>query len=102
MLQQLRLHAPNARVPGSIPGQGTRYHMQLRPDTAKLINKIFFKDILLKKGYSYINLYSFSSTFPVQATTDGFLSLQYDLVFLEFSIIGIIQYSFVSGFFHAT
>ena len=29
--QRLRLHAPNARGPGSIPGQGTRSHMlQLR------------------------------------------------------------------------
>ena len=28
--------APNARVPGSIPGQGIRSHMlQLRPETAK-------------------------------------------------------------------
>ena len=30
-VQWLRLHSPNARVPGSIPGQGTRPHMpQLR------------------------------------------------------------------------
>ena len=38
----LRLHAPNARGPGSIPGQGTRSHMlQLRPSTANkyIINK---------------------------------------------------------------
>ena len=25
--QRLRLHAPNAGGPGSIPGRGTRYHM---------------------------------------------------------------------------
>ena len=31
VIQWLRLHAPNAGGPGSIPGQGTRYHMpQLR------------------------------------------------------------------------
>ena len=34
MVQWLRLHAPNARDPGSFPGQGTRSHMlQLRPST---------------------------------------------------------------------
>ena len=27
MVQWLRLHAPSARGPGSIPGQGTRPHM---------------------------------------------------------------------------
>ena len=27
MVQWLRLHAPNARGPGFIPGQGTRSHM---------------------------------------------------------------------------
>ena len=31
VVQWLRLHAPNAESPGSIPGQGTRSHiMQLR------------------------------------------------------------------------
>ena len=29
MVQWLRLHAPNAGDPGSIPGQGTRSHMLL-------------------------------------------------------------------------
>ena len=46
VVQQLRLCAPNAGDPGSIPGQGTSSHMlklrvsvlQLRPGTAK-INK---------------------------------------------------------------
>ena len=34
--QWLRLHIPNERDPGSIPGQGTRSHMlQLRPSGAK-------------------------------------------------------------------
>ncbi|TEA32323.1 hypothetical protein DBR06_SOUSAS28210010, partial [Sousa chinensis] len=28
--QWLRLHAPSAGGPGSIPGQGTRSHVQLR------------------------------------------------------------------------
>ena len=43
MVQWLRLHAPNARDPGSIPGQGTRSHMlQLRPSTA---NKYVLKNI---------------------------------------------------------
>ena len=43
MVQWLRLHAPNARGLGSIPGQGTRSHMpQLRPGTAKWIH-FFFK-----------------------------------------------------------
>ena len=43
VVQWLRLHAPNAGGPGSIPGQGTRSHMpqwrscvlQLRPGVAK-------------------------------------------------------------------
>ena len=35
-VQWLRLHAPNAGGPGSIPYQGTRCHMpQLRPGAAK-------------------------------------------------------------------
>ena len=44
VVQQLRLHAPNAEDLGSIPGQGTRLHMQqLRPSAA--INlKIFRKN----------------------------------------------------------
>ena len=34
--QWLRLHAPNAEGPGSIPGKETRSHMlQLRPGAAK-------------------------------------------------------------------
>ena len=40
-VQWLRLHTPNARGPGSTPGQGTRSHMlQLRLDAAK--QKYFF------------------------------------------------------------
>ena len=36
VVQWLRLWAPNAGEPGSIPGQGTRPHMlQLRPNTVK-------------------------------------------------------------------
>ena len=36
VVQWLRLHAPDAGSPGSIPGQGTRPHTpQLRPDIAK-------------------------------------------------------------------
>ena len=36
VVQWLRLHAPNAGGPGSIPGQGTRSHMpQLRPRADK-------------------------------------------------------------------
>ena len=36
VIQWLRLHAPNAGDPGSIPGQGIRpYMLQLRPSTAK-------------------------------------------------------------------
>ena len=36
LVQWLRLSAPNAGGPGSIPGQGTRSHMlQLRPGEAK-------------------------------------------------------------------
>ena len=43
MVQWLRLHAPNARDPGSFPGQGTRSHMlQLRPSTG---NKYVFNKI---------------------------------------------------------
>ena len=35
-VQWLRLHAPSAGSPGSIPGQGTRSHKpQLRPGAAK-------------------------------------------------------------------
>ncbi|TEA31844.1 hypothetical protein DBR06_SOUSAS8310075, partial [Sousa chinensis] len=34
VVQQLRLHAPNVGVPGSIPGQGTRSHMpQIKDST---------------------------------------------------------------------
>ena len=40
VVQWLRLRAPNAGGPGSIPGQGTRSHMpQLRPGTAKTKNE---------------------------------------------------------------
>ena len=47
MVQWLRLHAPNAGRPSSIPGQGTRSYMpqlrvcmpQLRLDSTKLIVK---------------------------------------------------------------
>ena len=36
VVQWLRLHAPNAGGKGSIPGQGTRFHMpQLRHGTKK-------------------------------------------------------------------
>ena len=36
MVQWLRLHTPNARGPGSIPGQGTRsYIQQVRPAAVK-------------------------------------------------------------------
>ena len=36
VFQWLTLHVPNAGYPGSIPGQGTRFHIpQLRPRTAK-------------------------------------------------------------------
>ena len=41
VVQQLRLHAPNAGDLTSIPGQGPRAHMpQLRPSAAKEINKM--------------------------------------------------------------
>ena len=50
VIQWLRLHAPKARDPGSIPGQGTRSHMsQLKIPCAttktwhKQINKYFLK-----------------------------------------------------------
>ena len=40
VVQWLRLRAPHAGSPDSIPGQGTRSHMlQLRPGTAKQVNK---------------------------------------------------------------
>jgi len=47
VVQWLRLHAPNAGVPGSIPAPETRSHMlplrvlmpQLRPGAAKEIEK---------------------------------------------------------------
>ena len=36
VVQWLRLHAPNAGGLGSIPSQGTRFHvLQLRPNAAK-------------------------------------------------------------------
>ena len=42
----LRLPTPNAGDPDLTPGQGTRSKMpQLRPSTAKQINKYFFKSI---------------------------------------------------------
>ena len=60
MAQWLRRHAPNAGGPGSTPGQGTRCHMsQLRPSTAKKINKNFLQSkqerILSKKGSSELS-----------------------------------------------
>ena len=33
-VQWLRLHAPNARGPGLIPGQGTRSHMTMKSSYA--------------------------------------------------------------------
>ena len=40
VVQWLRFHVPNAGLLGLIPGQGTRSRiLQLRPGTAKLINK---------------------------------------------------------------
>ena len=42
VVQQLGLHTLNAEGLGSNPSQGTRSHM-LRPGTAKLKNKYFFK-----------------------------------------------------------
>ena len=47
VVQQLRLHSPNAGDPSSITGWGTRCHrpqlrscmLQLRPSAAKLVNK---------------------------------------------------------------
>ena len=40
VVQWLRLQAPNARGPSSIPSQGTRSHMlQLRPGAVKWIKK---------------------------------------------------------------
>ena len=55
VVQWLRLQAPNAGGPGSIPGQGSRSHMpqlrghmqQLKPGTVKGINKM---NILKKKA----------------------------------------------------
>ena len=42
VVQWLRLGAPNAGNPGSIPGQGTRAHMpQVRSSTAQKSNKYF-------------------------------------------------------------
>ena len=41
MVQRLKLRAPSAGGPGSIPGQGTRSHMlQLRPREAKYTQKL--------------------------------------------------------------
>ena len=53
VVQWLRLSAPNAGGPGSIPGQGTRSHMlQLRPGAAKSIsikkNKLAFPILSLE------------------------------------------------------
>ena len=43
MVQWVRLCAPNAGVPGSIPGQGTRSHMpQLRARTPQLRSKLLY------------------------------------------------------------
>ena len=48
VVQWLRLLTPNAGGPGSIPGQGTRFHMpQLRSGAAKYINKYFKKQAII-------------------------------------------------------
>ena len=60
MVQWLRLHAPSAGGPSSIPGQETQAHMlQLRPGAAKkkktLKNKIKFTQMLNSKPDSSTN-----------------------------------------------
>ena len=55
MIQWLRLRAPSAGAPGSIPGQGTGPHLlQLGPSAAKYkhtcIHYFFFKGGNLDKG----------------------------------------------------
>ena len=60
MAQGLRRHTNNSGGPGLIPGRGTRSHMlQLRPSTAKKINKIFLQSkqerILSKKRSSELS-----------------------------------------------
>ena len=63
MAQWLKLHAPSAESPGSIPGQGTRSHMQqqrskiLHASTKtqhSQINKMFLKNF--KEVVSIITL----------------------------------------------
>ena len=59
MVQRLRLHAPNAGGPGSIPGQGTRSHIpQIRPGAAKQITTFSFKISISKK-----KIYQFKTIF---------------------------------------
>ena len=50
VVQGLRLHAPNAGSPGSIPGQGTRSHMPQLKIWCSQINKYFFKNPLGRRG----------------------------------------------------
>ena len=71
--QWLRLHAPNAGGPFSIPDQGTRSHIsQLRPSTAKYKTYFFFfkkgvtsfikKQESQSKGFWGLSLLPFSSS----------------------------------------
>ena len=58
VVQCLRLHAPNAGDPSSIPGQGTRVHMQLKDPTCSTktqcsqINKLLLLLFLKKEERS--------------------------------------------------
>ena len=69
VVQQLRLHIPNVEGPGSIPGQGTRFHMLQLKTYYSQINKFFF----LKK-LSFLSLNSPGTLVESQLTISVIVS----------------------------
>ena len=56
MIQWLRLCIPSARGPGSIPGQGTRFHMpQLRAHMPQLKDPACHNEDLVQTKFKKIN-----------------------------------------------
>ena len=66
MVLWLRLHAPNAGDPSSIPSQGARFQMlQLRPGTAREVASQLNKRYLFKNKKISPNNWPFSRDFNI-------------------------------------